>query len=86
MMNFEQVVSKLSTRGYRKSGALIKDGFNIYDYSHNKRLGMFSVYVNNLGSVEYVEQSKIAWDNKERRNVIKTTKITGIKELSSVLA
>lgn len=93
MMNFEQVDGKITKNGYRRHTGvrIITDGETgltqkVYDYEHRKKLDMFSVYVNEYGSVEMVEFTKISFNREAGRYSQTITTISNIGELNKSLA
>lgn len=72
-MNFEQLNDKISSKGYRRTTtarAFYDENGNelkVYDYEHRKKLDMFSVYLNEYGSVEYAEFTKVDFDQVTRK-------------------
>ena len=93
MMNFEQVDKKISKNGYRRHTGVrtITDeetGITqkIYDYEHRKKLDMFSVYVNEYGSVDSIEFTRVSF-NRETGNYSQVvTVISNLNELNKSLA
>ena len=92
MLNFEQLNEKISGKGFRRTTTArpIDDGrggtLKVYDYEHQKKLDMFSVYLDEYDSVVEVEYTKIAFNRetgKYQQNVIS---IKDFKELNKVLA
>lgn len=88
MMSFDSICERLNAAGYRKGTAYRNDesGLNIIDFSHRKRDTIFSLFVNSLGSVEYVEQTKLKWDYASKRYAPVVTKINNLKDLIRILA
>lgn len=83
-MNLQNVCDLLSQKGFRKgvSARPTDEGLKVIDYNpRGKRTDMFSVYVNSLGSVEYVEYTKLKWDNQTRRYVPVVTKYNCMADL-----
>ena len=92
MMNFEQVSEKISANGYRRRTSASEmyneeDGstLKIYDFEHRKRQDIFSVYVNEYGSVEYIEFTKVDFNRETREYSQQVIRIDNIKELNKYL-
>lgn len=91
MMNFEQVDSKISKNGYRRH-TRVRTEFNeetettvkVYDYEHKRRLDMFSVYVNEYGSVESIEFTKVDFDRETKKYSQNVLIITNLNDLYKV--
>ena len=93
MMNFEQVDSKISTNGYRRHTGVrtITDDETgltqkIYDYEHRKKLDMFSVYVNEYGSVDSIEFTRVSFNRETGKYSQVVTAIKNLNELNKSLA
>ncbi len=92
MMNFEQVDTKISNNGYRRHAGM-RTNYNeetdttqkVYDYEHRKKLDMFSVYVNEYGSVDYVEFTKVSFNPETRKYSQNVTTIENFAELNKIL-
>lgn len=93
MMNFEQVNEKISSNGYRRhtgvrtmyddeTGAETK----IYDYEHKRKLDMFSVYVNEYGSVDSIEFTRVGFNRETGKYSQVVTTIKNLSELNKSLA
>lgn len=73
MLNFEQLNDKISSKGYRRTTTARTfydengNGLKVYDYEHRKKLDMFSVYLNEYGSVEYAEFTKVDFNQETRK-------------------
>ena len=82
MMNLDSVTDILNNKGFRRSVSPrpTEEGLDIIDFTHRKRMDMFSAYVDVYGSVKFVEHTKIKWDSEARRNVPIVTKYYGLKE------
>lgn len=91
MMNFNQVSDKISEKGYRRSTAARKmydeDGNlqQVYDFEHRKRLDMFSIYLDEFGSVLYVEFTKVNFDQQTKKFSQQVSRIDNMKELMRFL-
>lgn len=86
-MNLKNVCDILSEKGFRKatSNRYSDDGLQIIDYNpRGKRMDMFTVYVNEYGSVEYVEYTKCKWNETTRRYTPVVTKINSLADLKTV--
>ena len=92
-MNFEQVNEKISSNGYRRhtgvrlaydevTGAETK----IYDYEHKRKLDMFSVYVNEYGSVDSIEFTRVNFNRETGKYSQAVTTIKSLNELNKSLA
>ena len=93
MMNFEQVDTKISNNGYRRHTGVrtITDDETgltqkIYDYEHRRKLDMFSVYVNEYGSVETVEFTRVNFNRETGKYSQAVTTIKNLNELNKSLA
>ena len=93
MMNFEQVDEKISKNGYRRHTGVrtITDeetGITqkIYDYEHRRKLDMFSVYVNEYGSVESIEFTRVNFNRETGKYSQAVTTIKSLNELNKSLA
>jgi hypothetical protein len=93
MMNFEQVDEKISKNGYRRHTGVrtITDedtGLTqkIYDYEHRKKLDMFSVYVNEYGSVDSIEFTRVNFSRETGKYSQVVTTINSLNELNKSLA
>lgn len=91
-MNFEQVSEKISASGYRRRTApsVIEnesgDGIiKIYDFEHRKKQDMFSVYLNEFDSVEYIEFTRVNFNRETREYSQQVIRIDNIKELNKYL-
>lgn len=82
-MSLSSVTERLNALGFRKSTVTKSyTGYDIIDfYKNNKCLDMYSVFVNGDGLVEYVEMTKIKWNEKEKRNIPETTKLYSMGQL-----
>ena len=93
MMNFEQVDEKISKNGYRRHTGVrtITDeetGITqkIYDYEHRRKLDMFSVYVNEYGSVDSIEFTRVNFNRETGKYSQAVTTIKNLNELNKSLA
>lgn len=93
MMNFEQVDEKISKNGYRRHTGVrtITDeetGITqkIYDYEHRRKLDMFSVYVNEYGSVDSIEFTRVSFNRETGKYTQAVTTIKSLNELNKSLA
>ena len=93
MMNFEQVDSKISNNGYRRHTGVrtITDDETgltqkIYDYEHRRKLDMFSVYVNEYGSVDSIEFTRVNFNRETGKYSQAVTTIKNLNELNKSLA
>ena len=93
MMNFEQVDEKISKNGYRRHTGVrtITDeetGITqkIYDYEHRRKLDMFSVYVNEYGSVDSIEFTRVNFNRETGKYSQAVTTIKSLNELNKSLA
>ena len=91
MMNFNQINDKISANGYRRKAAARKfydDDYNmlkVYDYEHRKKLDMFSVYINEYESVEFVEFTKVDFDQRTGKFSQKVSRIDNLTSLAKFL-
>ena len=92
MMNFEQVDTKIANNGYRRHAGTRTNYVEetdtiqkVYDYEHRKKLDMFSVYVNEYGSVDCVEFTKVNFNPETRKYSQEVTTIENIAELYKIL-
>ena len=85
-MNLQSVTDRLNALGFRKSTVTKSyTGYDIIDFSKaNKCMDMYSVYVNSDGLVEYVEFTKIKWNDKEKRNMPNVTKLYSLSQFPAV--
>lgn len=81
-MNLNSVTERLNSLGFRKSTVTKSyTGYTILDfYKSNKCMDMYSAYVNDDGAVEYVEFTKIKWNDKEKRNMPVVTKLYSLSQ------
>jgi hypothetical protein len=93
MMNFEQVDEKISKNGYRRHTGVrsITDDETgltqkIYDYEHRRKLDMFSVYVNEYGSVDSIEFTRVNFSRETGKYSQAVTTIKNLNELNKSLA
>ena len=93
MMNFEQVDEKISKNGYRRHTGVrsITDeetGITqkIYDYEHRRKLDMFSVYVNEYGSVDSIEFTRVNFNRETGKYSQAVTTIKSLNERNKSLA
>lgn len=93
MMNFEQVDEKISKNGYRRHTGVrsITDeetGITqkIYDYEHRRKLDMFSVYVNEYGSVDSIEFTRVNFNRETGKYSQAVTTLKNLNELNKSLA
>jgi hypothetical protein len=93
MMNFEQVDEKISKNGYRRHTGVrsITDDETgltqkIYDYEHRRKLDMFSVYVNEYGSVDSIEFTRVNFNRETGKYSQAVTTIKSLNELNKSLA
>ena len=93
MMNFEQVDEKISKNGYRRHTGVrsITDDETgltqkIYDYEHRRKLDMFSVYVNEYGSVDSIEFTRVNFSRETGKYSQAVTTIKSLNELNKSLA
>ena len=93
MMNFEQVDEKISKNGYRRHTGVrsITDDETgltqkIYDYEHRRKLDMFSVYVNEYGSVDSIEFTRVNFNRETGKYSQAVTTIKNLNELNKSLA
>lgn len=93
MMNFEQVDEKISKNGYRRHTGVraITDeetGITqkIYDYEHRRKLDMFSVYVNEYGSVDSIEFTRVNFNRETGKYSQAVTVISNLNDLNKSLA
>ena len=93
MMNFEQVDGKISKNGYRRHTGVrtITDNETglmqkIYDYEHRRKLDMFSVYVNEYGSVDSIEFTRVNFNRETGKYSQAVTTIKNLNELNKSLA
>ena len=93
MMNFEQVDEKISKNGYRRHTGVrtITDDETgltqkIYDYEHRRKLDMFSVYVNEYGSVDSIEFTRVNFSRETGKYSQAVTTIKNMNELNKSLA
>jgi hypothetical protein len=93
MMNFEQVDEKISKNGYRRHTGVrsITDDETgltqkIYDYEHRRKLDMFSVYVNEYGSVDSIEFTRVSFNRETGKYSQAVTVISNLNELNKSLA
>lgn len=93
MMNFEQVDEKISKNGYRRHTGVrtIMDDETgltqkIYDYEHRRKLDMFSVYVNEYGSVDSIEFTRVNFNRETGKYSQAVTTIKNLNELNKSLA
>jgi hypothetical protein len=92
MMNFSQIDSKISANGYRRKASSRKV-YNdetgaittIYDYEHRKKLDMFSVYVNEYGSVDSIEFTAIEFNRETRKYTQKVSTVTSLAEFNKLI-
>lgn len=92
-MNFEQVDEKISKNGYRRHTGVrtITDDETgltqkIYDYEHRRKLDMFSVYVNEYGSVDSIEFTRVNFSRETGKYSQAVTTIKNLNELNKSLA
>ena len=92
MMNFEQVSEKISANGYRRRTGTSEmyneeDGstLKIYDFEHRKRQDTFSVYVNEYGSVEYIEFTKVDFNRETGKYSQEVRRIENLQSLNRYL-
>jgi hypothetical protein len=92
-MNFEQVDEKISKNGYRRHTGVrsITDDETgltqkIYDYEHRRKLDMFSVYVNEYGSVDSIEFTRVNFNRETKKHSQAVTTIKNMNELNKSLA
>ena len=79
MMNFDSILKRLSAKGYRQRAKSADDsGLTIIDYEHNKRNDMYALFVDEFGSVVYIEQTKIKWSDTLKRYAPEVTKIKSL--------
>lgn len=90
-MNFEQVDSKISKNGYRRHAGTRTEfdeetgtTMKVYDYEHKRKLDMFSVYVNEYGSVESVEFTRVNFDREAKKYSQKVQTITNLNDLNKI--
>ena len=92
MLNFKQISDKISDKGFRRcttartyydeEGNPIK----VYDFEHRRKLDMFSIYLDGNDLVQYVEYTKVTFDQGTRRYSQQVRKIDNTKELLRFLA
>ena len=81
MMNFNSILNKLSAKGFRQRGKSADDsGLTIIDYEHPKRNDMYALFVDEFGSVVYIEQTKIKWSDVKGRYVPVVEKIKNLSD------
>jgi len=91
MMNFEQVDSKISKNGYRRHAGTRTEfdeetgtTMKVYDYEHKRKLDMFSVYVNEYGSVESVEFTRVDFNRETKKYSQNVQTITNLNDLNKI--
>ena len=90
-MNLEQITEKISNNGYRRSTAprkLYDEEGNyqqVYDFEHRRKMDIFSVYVNEFGSVEYIEFTKVGYNRETGKYSQQIFRIDDIKTLNKYL-
>jgi hypothetical protein len=92
-MNFEQVDSKISKNGYRRHAGTRTEfdeetgtTMKVYDYEHKRKLDMFSVYVNEYGSVDSIEFTRVNFNRETGKYSQAVTTIKNLNELNKSLA
>ena len=84
MMNYDAMVSRLNSLGYRKSTGVshTDDGMTIIDFQKGRKgMQMFSAYLNQDGSVQYLEKTKLQWNEVQGRYVPRVERIYGLSQL-----
>lgn len=90
-MDFNQVSKKISSSGYRRTTSartILDDEGNVqkvYDYECVKGFNMFSVYLDESGTVIAVEYTKVNFDRETRKLTPVVTKIDSMKLLNLYL-
>ena len=91
MLNFEQLNEKVSGKGFRRTTTArpIDDGrggtLKVYDYEHQKKLDMFSVYLDEFGQVRYAEYTKVDFDRATQRFSQKVIKLMNTEDIRKYL-
>lgn len=84
MMNLNSVIERLNRLGYRKSTgrSFTDEGLPIIDFRKgNKGMTMYSAYLNEYDSVEYVEKTRLRWNEAQRKYVPVTEKIHRLEQI-----
>ena len=85
MMNFSSVLNKLSVKGYRQRGKSYDNGLTIIDYEHPKKNEMYALFVDEFGSVKYIEQTIIKWDSNIGRYAPVITTIKNLADFNKII-
>lgn len=83
-MNLESVIERLNALGYRKStGKCYTDeGLEIIDFQKKRKgLEMYSAFLDETGSVRYLEYTKLKWHEESKNYRPEVTKIYSLSQL-----